>query len=288
MMNGGGDLLKDRILVGGLRAAPFLIAGLTFCLLLLLGRQKTVRIRVIKSYVECSGFLRKCATYTSWYQRKQEWLCKNGAAFHCKIWGKPLQFLAFKIVLFCGSAMVLTRVSPGMGFAVGGILFLLPEVLIRRLNATDNDRMLPELRLLYQSLEQQIRAGVYVMDALAECYSGVQQKRLRQALLDMAGDIVMKADIQESLQKLQGKFDNGHVDALCITIQQAMESGQAVELLGDLSEQIKDMEKSLLARKKGALDRRITIYQLLILAAVLGMVLYACVSEMFTSIFLTF
>ena len=143
--------------------------------------------------------------------------------------------------------------------------------------------MLPELRLVYHAMEIQIRAGVYVTDALAECYNCVQERRLRQAFLELAGDIVVKADIYDSLERFQGRFDNRYIDALCITILQALESGQAVELLNDLSEQIKDMELTVLERKKGALDRSITFYHLGILAAVLGVVLYTCITQMFTA-----
>ena len=38
---------------------------------------------------------------------------------------------------------------------------------------------------------------------------------------------------------------NRYIDALCITILQACESGQAVELLGDIGEQLKDMEEAM-------------------------------------------
>ncbi len=149
------------------------------------------------------------------------------------------------------------------------------------LNGRDNEKLLPELKLVYHALEIQIRAGVYVTDALAECYGSVQQERLRSALLELAGDIVMKADIYEALDRFQGKFDNRYIDSLCITILQALESGQALELLGDIGEQIKDMEETVLERKKAALDRSITFYQLGVLAVVLGIALYACVTYMF-------
>ena len=99
----------------------------------------------------------------------------------------------------------------------------------------------------------------------------------------MAGAITMKADIYEALEQMQAKFDNQYIDALCITILQALESGQAVELLGDIAEQVKDMEVTLMAQKKSALDRSVTFYQLGILAAMLGVVLYACVTQMFAA-----
>ena len=84
-----------------------------------------------------------------------------------------------------------------------------------------------------------------------------------------------------ALSAFQGKFDNRQIDALCITLIQAGESGQAVELLGDLGEQLKDMEITVLNHQKNALDRSITFYQLGMLGATLGVILYACVGYMF-------
>ena len=152
------------------------------------------------------------------------------------------------------------------------------------LNRRDNEKLLPELKLMYHALEIQIRAGIYITDAFAECYGSTRDKRLKQALLELAGYIVMKADIYDSLEKFQGKFDNRYVDSLCITIFQALESGQAIELLRDIVEQIKDMEETVLERKKAALDRRITFCQLGVLTVVLGLALYACVSYMFGAV----
>ena len=51
----------------------------------------------------------------------------------------------------------------------------------------------------------------------------------------------------------------------------------------DISEQIKDMEESVLARKKGSLDRKLTFCQLGVLTVVLGLALYACVTYMFNA-----
>ena len=79
----------------------------------------------------------------------------------------------------------------------------------------------------------------------------------------------------------QGKFDNRQIDSLCITLIQAGESGQAVELFQDMGEQLKDLELTALRHQKSALDRSITFYQLGMLGATLGVILYACVGYMF-------
>ena len=93
----------------------------------------------------------------------------------------------------------------------------------------------------------------------------------------------MRANFEEALARFQGKFDNRYLDSLCLILLQATQSGQSVDLLSDLSEQIKDMEAALLSQKKEALDRSVTFYQLGILVAIMGVVLYACVTQMFAA-----
>lgn len=193
----------------------------------------------------------------------------------------PARYLAVRLVLAASGMSALGTVSWEMGIAAGVFLYFLPTWLLLYLNSKDNEKLLPELKLIYHALEIQIRAGVYVLDALAECYGSVQEKRLRKALLELAGDLVVKADVYDVLDRFQLKFDNRYVDSLCITILQALESGQAVALLGDIGEQIKDMEETVMERRKGALDRSITFYQLGVLAVVLSIALYACVAYMF-------
>lgn len=236
---------------------------------------------VLKAYRELSGFLQKKERDSGWYKRTESWLTRNGGAFHYGSWVNPIRFLAVRLLLALAGLAVLGSFGTGYGLGAFIGLFFLPSLLLGYMNKRDNERLLPELKLVYHALEIQIRAGVYVTDALAECYGSVQDRRLRKALLDLAGDIVMKADIYEALERFQGSFDNRYVDSLCITLLQALESGQALELLGDIGEQLKDMEQTVLERKKAALDRSVTFYQLGVLSVVLGIALYACMTYMF-------
>lgn len=217
------------------------------------------------------------------YQKLESFLNKNGAVFHYGTWIDPVRFTALRLIAAVLGLLIGIKYGVLYGAFASSAGFWFQGAMLVYLNSRDNEKLLPELKLVYNALAMQIRAGVYVTDALSEVYGSVQDKRLRSALADLSGDIVMKADLDEALNRFQGKFDNRYIDSLCITILQAMESGQAVELLGDITEQIKDMELSVLERKKGALDRSITFYQLGILAAVLTVVLYTCVTHMFTA-----
>lgn len=273
--------MEEKQIVIMLQVMPVVTAVLVFALFLRLRREYHPERLVLTTWREITGFIRKKERESSWYHNTQQWLDKNGAAFHYGSWVEPGRYLALRTVLALLGLAAVGSMSLEGGVVAALILFFLPGWLILYLNGRDNERFLPELKLVYHALEIQIRAGVYVTDALAECYGSVRERRLREALLDLAGDIVMKADIFDALERFQGKFDNRYVDALCITILQALESGQALELLGDIGEQVKDMEGAVLERRKASLDRSITFYQLGVLAVVLGLALYACVTYMF-------
>lgn len=238
---------------------------------------------ILRQYEELGCFIRERQKQSTWYQRTAYRLERNGARFHYGKWMNPMRYLVLRLFLGFAGIMVLGSISVGFGMLAAVLLYFLPDWLLVYLNKQDNVKMLPEIKLVYHALEIQIKAGVYVTDALAECYGSVREKRLQQALLDLAGNLVMRSDLYEALDGFQRKFDNRYIDSLCITILQACESGQAVELLGDIGEQLKDMETAVMNSKKESLDRSVTFYQLGLLAAVLGIIIYACVSYMFTS-----
>ena len=275
--------MEEKQLLLYLRIAPVAAAGLMFILLQVLRHDYHPERLVMKTWREISGFVKTRQKHSGWYMRTKLWLDKNGSAYHYGSWLDPGRYLALRIAFSLLGLLLVSTVSREVGVIVAVLLFFLPGMLLVYLNGRDNERLLPELKLVYHALEIQIRAGVYVTDALAECYGSVREPRLREALLALAGDIVMKADIFDALERFQGKFDNRYVDALCITLLQALESGQALELLGDIGEQIKDMEHAVLERKKASLDRNITFYPLGVLAVVLGIALYACVTYLFSA-----
>lgn len=270
--------MQMRIVINAVSA---LTAAEVFFALRLFVKDGHRQKKLLRAYYEISGLLREKSRSSSYYQRGKQWLLKNGAPYHYGKWVEPVRFLACCVVLGMVGVLACAPMGAGYGAAAFWVLAFLPVLLLQYLNKRDNERLLPELKLVYHALEIQIRAGVYVTDAMAECYGNVQEKRLRQALLELAGDIVMKADVHDSLERFQGKFSNSHIDSLCIIILQALESGQAVELLRDIGEQVRDMEAAVLERKKAALDRKITFCQLGVLTVVLGIALYLCVNYMF-------
>lgn len=205
---------------------------------------------------------------------------KNGASFH---YGKkitPVKLMLISLFLFSIGFVVGIRLSVLLAGFAGVLLAALPWVLLPVLNRADNEKMLPDLQSVYHGLAVQIRAGVHVSDALSEMYTCIGNERLRSAFMNLGSDIILKSDMFSALEKFQLMFDNRYIDSFCITILQSMESGRAGELLKDIGDQMKDMQKAVLEKKKGRLDRSLTFYQLGMLACVLAVALYACVNYM--------
>lgn len=238
---------------------------------------------VLKAYENVCMHARNSPKDIFDYEHWESYLRTHGASYYYGTWMNPVIYIALCII----TGLLGLTLGVASGLLIGVICALigvfLPGILLQYLDKRDNERMLAELDLVYSALSIQIRAGVYITDALTECYGSVTHERLRDALQNLSGDIVMKADLDQALERFQGSFRNRYIDSLCITILQATESGQAVELLGDIAEQIKDMEITLQHKKKEQLNRSATFYQLGIFALILVLVLYACVVHMFSA-----
>lgn len=263
--------------------ARIIAAALIMGELILVGSSVSPREIILRAYETICMRAKNTKKGFFEYERWDQYLKVNGAAYHYGTWINPVSYMALCLIISLGGLAI--GLAGGLIYGIVACIagLFLPGLLLEHMNKRDNEKMLTELDLVYSALVIQIRAGVYVTDALAECYGSVSQVRLRDALQTLSSDIVMKADLDNALEKLQSQFNNRYIDSLCITILQAMESGQAVELLGDISEQIKDMEINLQQKKKEQLNRSVTFYQLGIFALILVLVLYACVVHLFSA-----
>lgn len=215
------------------------------------------------------------------YRKTEAFLRRNGAWIHLGQWVEPVKYEALKFVLAAAGIFTGVRYHILLGLILAVFAYVLPGIYLIYANNHDNQKMLPEIKLIYHALAVQIQSGVYMADALSECYNCVTYKRLKSALMELSGEILVKSNLNEALERFQGQFDNHYINSLSVILVQAMESGQAVELLSDISDQLKDMESTIMQKKKGKLDRNTTFYLLGIMAAILGVVIYVCVTEIF-------
>lgn len=148
----------------------------------------------------------------------------------------------------------------------------------------DNETILPDMKKIYDTLRIQTKAGVFLDDALSECYLAAKNRRLKSALLELTTEISIKKNIEEALENFNGKFRNEHIKTFCMVINQAQDSGKSSQLLKDLSDQMKDLQHSINLKNKEALDRKVQIVELLIFVGLLAVTVYSLGLEITTSL----
>ena len=240
-----------------LKILPALIAILSFLLVIYVGKTYHPMAALHRTYIRIDGILHEKKVFFD-YEETRRFLMSHGA-------------VGIYVNAFLGL----------VGMVIG--FFLLPLLLLY-MNNKDNDAMTPQIQTLYSLLQVQIHAGVPMIDALSESYQSFPAGRLRNALSEFSTTIYFNGSFDKSLEELNKKFDNGFIDSLCIILLQARESGQAMELLRDISQQITDMQASLQLKKKEKLNRITTFCLMGIMGAMIGVALYAAITQMYASV----
>lgn len=259
---------------------PYVITALFFILIIAVSVSYHPGKNIVKVYSRVNNRLRENKTGLFNYEKTSKFLRANGAIQHFGTWMEPIKFMVMKFA----AALVLFVLTLSIGWpaaAAAAILgFQMPNLLLIYMNRQDNYNMMPQIQTLYSTLTVQIKAGVYVTDAIAESYRGMEKGRIRTALEEFSVELYMKNSFDDCVQNFNSKFSNNFIDSLCIILLQAQESGKAVELLHDMTEQLKDMKEASLLRKKEQLERTSTFGVLGELAVALAIIIYACFISM--------
>lgn len=239
---------------------------------------------VVKTYQRIDHRLREINPGFLNYEKIQRFLVANGASFH---YGKkitPIKYclLCAGVGIGCFAFGVRINVLAALVLMMLGVYA--PKFYLIRANRQDNSSMILHLQGLYSALQEQIKAGVFVTDALAECYRGINAGRLRTALEELSAEILLQKSFPDALEHFNDKFSNPAIDSLCVILLQAQESGQSVDLLKDMAVQIKDLQAALLLKKKERLNRIETVCILGIMSVIIGLIIYACLMTMFHSV----
>lgn len=236
-----------------------------------------------RTYIRIDGILHE-KKFLFDYEETRRFLQSHGAVEHFGPWIDPVKYLAMRICLAAIGFTVGIYVNAFLGLVGMVIGFFLLPLLLLYMNNKDNDAMTPQIQTLYSLLQVQIHAGVPMIDALSESYQSFPAGRLRNALSEFATTIYFNGSFDKSLEVFNGKFDNGFIDSLCIILLQARESGQAMELLRDISQQITDMQAGLQLKRKEKLNRITTFCLMGIMGAMIGVALYAAIIQMYASV----
>ena len=227
-----------------------------------------------KVYISTNGVLKEKKSIIN-YNSIRSFLVKQGCEYHYPFLADPANFLSATILagaLGCCIGMFLSPLLIPVGLILG---LSAPVFFITSSNKQDNKEILEDIKIIYNSLYNQLKAGVYVSDALTECVfvdgseRMIKSDRLYKEMQKLSANIYLTSDIRKSMENFSKSFDNVYIESLKIVITQAMESGMASEALNDISKQLKVVEKNLLALKNEKRRTRNMLFELCLLFGIM-------------------
>lgn len=162
-----------------------------------------------------------------------------------------------------------------VGLIVGGFLgYYLLRMILEISNNSDNEKILYDMKGIYDTLKIKTEGGMFLVSAIAECYKNARNKRLKLALREMHNELITKSDVRGAVDNFNVKFKNKYIDTFCVIIKQSLESGKTVEILKDMADQLTDMQQAINIKIKNKLESQITLIQLLIYSCLIIVCLY--------------
>lgn len=263
-----------KVLIAAKAALLFIIPALAFGIVIVGRRRDRSEEReylsdVLKGRGAIKGsYIKKKADETNLF------LSQYGAEYNLgirRIW----QYATLKIFCaICTFVTALQLMSPIFSFICGIFGYMFPTMLIKSLNKSNNEKMFGDLKALYDTLRIQQSAGIYITNAILDCYLVVKNRRLKSALRQISGDILSEKDIAKAVSTLSLKFRNDYIDEFVTIISQSVQTGQMVKILEEINRQMINIEDVMNGRREAAIDRRMMIIQVLMFIGILAAAIY--------------
>lgn len=169
-----------------------------------------------------------------------------------------------------------------LAFLVAG--FFLPDLLMKEMNKSDNEKMLDDIICIYSTLKIYTTSSQHMTDALIKCQRLVENGRLKEALLELNNNILSgKITTEDSIDLFNSRFCNNNIDNLCIIIKQALRTGHSAEILSDISKQIEGSISIRTLKRKEMAKRKMTMIQVIFFVSIGAIALYIVGAEMANS-----
>lgn len=208
------------------------------------------------------------------FLRMERFLKQNGVYFAYKEKITPDEYGPLRVMIGLLAGIFLGMFMPVLavpGFVLG---YIIPPMLIKQGNDSDNDSMLESIKDIYDILKIQTRNNIHISSALYECYLWAKHPRLKQALYELTMEIQNNGDILAAVQDFREKFNNPYLESLAVSIKQSLETGKAAQIFSDVSKQIDAIDEAILLREEARVERINMIVMTLVYASVIAVIIY--------------
>ncbi|MCR4435044.1 MAG: type II secretion system F family protein [Clostridiales bacterium] len=196
------------------------------------GRNKNYSLyrRAVHSVMELIGeYARKTGRW-GFYAETREKLVKSGYSGE----HSATIYLFFKYV-FPMLAFILVYVLnyPHVRYsvAVSLMIFFTVEYVVYRGKREMSMKFGRHVYKIYKYLHNQISSGIKPTDAIKTVYMVIEDKKLKEILIQLAARYELTLDIDRALEEFRSNFDLQEAETLCVALKQGVETGDNRELL---------------------------------------------------------
>lgn len=267
-------MIKNIITYGAYLIIAFILAQLIQSLYIYLIKEKLIKNAIEQGIdkTEINHFSRK---------RIEKFLRSRGCEGQISVTQYIYIKLGFGLAVCAITFSIWNIYIAFIGLIVG---FFLLDVMIEYSNYIDNKKLVGDIIKIYDTLNIQISSGTYITKALRGVYRRVSGKRLKKALDELSADISATHDINESLEKFRRKFKSSHIDNLCRTIRQGVETDQMKNILRDNSHTLKNMVSDKQREDSKIIEYKVLGIQFFILILSTVTVMYGLFNQITSSI----
>lgn len=209
----------------------------------------------------------RSVTYLGTYS----YLLSHGATFYVGTWVTPFDYVLCRILLAIAFLLFGLIFHPVAGLLFAVLGFALPKLLLDLKNKDDNASMLDELAQVYATVSLQVKSGVWIGNALHECYLITRQPRLKQALWELSKEVESSIDLSKAAEHFREKFENSYIDTFSKSLEQSLQTGNAAKNFSDISKQLNSINDAIYKKEEGHVNSMMTVsITLVFLAGIIG------------------
>lgn len=219
------------------------------------------------------------------YNSRKEALDRLGVTYYSKGKISPLVVMIYKMavpfiaVLF---AVTVNGVRHGLFVpvlaAAVAVLYAAPKQLAKQRNKKDNEKMLGSIIDIYDIILLQLNSGEYITQVIIDAYRVATNRRLKAALIELTGDIMLSNDLIVSMEIFGSKFDNNNIDNLVALVKQMAETGATADMLSDINRRLFNLQKNYNAYRKERVNTQGHSCAFAMFVVIISIMGYLCMS----------
>ena len=262
----GFDVIQMHMLVAGAALVFCFLAGLGFYLLYCQGRlwqEEKLGQKICRSIEDSFR-----------EGRRSEYVVKGFA--------DPLRFLVINVLLVMTSVIVFGILANLFaGIIVAAALVVTEISMLVVIDQKSNRDMLDDVSFLCDATAIQLSCNIYVTQAISNCLTYIRTKRLKDALIELCGNLALGGDVGAATRDLSEKFHNEYLDTLCnVIVQITTETGEVGRLIEDMSQQLLILKETNFAGRKKSTENKLQCCIIGIFITFTGLIFYLCIVSM--------